>query len=192
MNLRVDTGPITTVVADSTRSYASLAFTTTTYTAFNRVYAKDITDLIQPGTHTYEISDMDPTGDARATRNHGCGIVVLYEDANAVTGTVHLREGLDYLYWKFPAERGNPSELNCIEFKPYTATRAIDLTIFVADVGMSERYRPNRLWYQHGTGITPTLIVSSTDATFFNDPFFDADGAEWDTYLQCVLTSAGK
>ncbi len=183
ITLVVDGGAGIPVTADATFG-PDLAFNT----QYNYVYVAEITSLVQNGTHTYRIDDL--TISSPSGRIYGAGIIAVYEDPSLPTTTIQMKQGLDYLYHGFPGVRGSPSEVNCLFFAANaTFDRVMDVTMFVADVGAN---RPNRLWYEVGTGITPTNLLTSSGAISVTNPFFNSDGEEWDTYESSLVVPSGS
>lgn len=151
---------------------------------YHFVYIKDVTSLVQPGTHTYAVSGVE------LDKVYGASIQVIYEDASLPTRAVKALEGLDSAYWNFPPPRGPNTEVAVITFDAASFDRTLDFAITAGGVDDS-RHRGTALWFQAGSGAPPTDIVG-TGTQIADDPFENYDGAEWDTYTGSVTIPAGS
>ncbi|MCA9872286.1 MAG: hypothetical protein KC441_01490 [Anaerolineales bacterium] len=165
----------------------------------HNVYVADVTPLVQLGTHDYTFSGYtvsEPTGYSGYSLAYGFGLTVVYEDAALPLSHVTILDGLDSVYWGFPAPRNSPSQVNCVTFTANAQDRVMDYTVFVggSEDTTDAANRPNSLHYVTGTGTAPaypTDLSTLPGSGEILDPFVSADGDAWDTYTNSLVVNAG-
>lgn len=124
----------------------------------------DILGLVQPGTHTYNISDHEhgfsAKGSPGSSLNYGVGIWVIYEDASEPYGEVVIHEGQDSFFRFFKPPAGPDSNIQCATFEPDSIDRTVQITHFVSGVDLipdlkAMEPRSNAFWYLTGTNADP-------------------------------------
>ncbi|MBE2223166.1 MAG: DUF3344 domain-containing protein [Anaerolineae bacterium] len=158
-------------------------------------YVADVTSLITtPGEHTYTVSDY-ALGGGQFSYFYGFSILVVYEDLSLTQTEIHLLDGLDSVYWGFPAPRNSPSSVNCITFAPNNIKdRVMDFTIIAGGVEDTPGVlRPNNLYYvTFVSPNTPTLTTPpSAPYVQIPEPLSSADGPEVDTYENQIMVPTG-
>lgn len=162
------------------------------------VWLADVTSYVQLGAHTYTISGFDS---AVAMRN-GAGLMVVYEDASLPVGRVEIQDGLDRFYRGWGEGERGETAVNCFSFDPAGFDRALDLTMFVADIVASGAPRPDALWYLTGSSTDPMpldMVNAPDDGPFDGSlvegppsyPFQSSDGPQWDTYENTITIPTG-
>ena len=103
--------------------------------AQQRHESADITNLMQPGTHVYRVSDhehgMSPTGDFL---NYGTGIWVVYEDLSVPLGELTVYEGQDSFFRNWSPPRGPHTDVNCADFTSSTFARNLETKHLISGV----------------------------------------------------------
>ena len=161
-------------------------------------YVADVTAYVEPGEHTYTISDFD--GGMR--RRDGAGLMVVYEDASLPVSKVEIRDGLDRFCRRWGEGPGGESAVNCFTFDQTTHDRQAEFILFLGEVKAGEDPRPNALWSKTGTDGDPMpvdMVNAPTDGPATGDlvqgppdyPFSSVDGPQWDTYTARVAIPAG-
>ena len=157
-------------------------------TRYNYVWVADVTSLVLQGTTTYTVSDFGPM-----YSEFGAGLVVVYQDGGPVYRFVEIVEGLDGAYHNYGPPRGPDTEVACVQFAADASGRTMNLSFFVGgvNIGGGSGSRPDSLWYQTGTGVTPGNLVNQPGATeIAGQPFDSRDGEEWDTYQDSITVPA--
>lgn len=185
--LAVDNGPATNVQAD-----VQLAQDPWCCQAQQRREVSDVTDLIQPGTHVYNITDHEhsfsPTGNFL---NYGVGIWVVYEDDGEEWGETVVYEGQDSFFRLWLPPIGPHSEVRCFEFEPSDTDRLVEMTHFVSGVDTQVDVRSNAFWYTSGSGAPPVLsvtpgLIGQPGASGYQSPgqypFQSYKQLEWDDF----------
>lgn len=160
--------------------------------AQQRLESAEITALIEPGTHTYQVSDHEhatnPTGDFL---NYGVGIWVIYEDASVDWGKLAVFEGQDSFYRLWTPPRGPHTQVRCFDFDPSPEDRIIETTHFVSGVDTQYGLRSNAFWYMTGSGEKPPAdelpgLIGRAGATGYRPtdgyPFQSYSDLEWDNF----------
>ena len=160
--------------------------------AAQRHESADVTSYIQPGTHTYRISDhehgMAPTGDYL---NYGVGILVVYEDASLSPAEVIIHEGQDSFFRLWTPPRGPHSQVSCADFSPDTEDRTVEMTHLVSGVDTIVDIRSNAFWYMTGSGSKPAAdsvpgLIGQPGAIGYAPvdgyPFQSYTQLEWDNF----------
>lgn len=185
INLSINGAPSVTITADN--SYGPDFWFGSDPARFHFVYSADVTSFILEGINNYTLSGVGPVILA-----YGAGLHVVYEDTTLPTNAIEIIEGLDSAHIGFPPPRGPHTEVSCIQFSPSGTVRSMDFSMFVAGIDVSGDLRPNALWYQTGSGATPTILVDQPGATEIGgQPFNSRDGQEWDTYQNAISIAAG-
>jgi len=155
----------------------------------SHVWVADVTALVLQGTNTYTVSEFGPM-----YAEFGAGLLVVYEDGALPYSFAEIVEGLDGAYHNYPSPRGPDTEVACVQFAATGSPRTMNLSFFVGGVNISggPGSRPNSIWYQTGTGATPSNLVNQLPATEIGgQPLDSLDGEEWDTYQDSITVSAG-
>ena len=198
VSFQVDGGAVNSLTADVMYG-PTFWYTADVPGSFNHnVYVEDVTSLVQLGTHAYTLSDYTVTGPVGYSLTYGFGLIVVYEDPALPLSNITLLDGLDSVYYGFPAPRNSPSQMNCITF-PANATKArvMDYTVFVGgSEDANDTDRPNSLHYATGSGALPTTLVDPNTGNLvlgdeIVDPFTSVDGPAWDTYTNTLVVNAG-
>lgn len=145
--------------------------------AWSSVYRADVTALgvVAPGANSIEVGGMDYNRLCPDCTNNGVGLLVIYDDGGDPVD-IAIKDGLDLAFFQFdpPLDTTVPQTF---DFEPAFDDRVADLTLFAASVA------PNR----------PNVVVVTTDGgeQRFVDPFYNADGPDWDTAVLPVIVPAG-
>lgn len=156
----------------------------------------DVLSLIQPGTHTYTISDHEhgtsPTGNSL---NYGVGIWLVYSDNSVAPGEVAVYEGQDSFFRNWRPPRGPNTEVHCADFDPDpTNPRTLDMIHFVSGVDLladPNQLRSDAFWYMVGSGAKPDQaevpgLINLPGATGYAPagqyPLRSANQLEWDNF----------
>lgn len=136
-------------------------------------YLADLTGvgLVGVGTSSFTVEDDAPGAE-------GASVLVFYDDGGDAS-EFSFWDGVDFA-WGVPSEPAWRQNTDPVTFT-FTAAgeeRGAQLVLFVGDVGGSGR--PNELDITIG-GATQTV----------DQPFFAADGQEWDNYVQELTIPAG-
>ena len=170
----------------------------------------DIISLVQPGLHTYTISDHEHGADPFTTSNnlnYGVGIWIIYEDVSVGSGQVIVFEGQDSFFRLWAPPQGPHSDVRCATFTAATEPRQTEMTHFVSGVdpkantaGLPER-RSNAFWFMTGSGALPNAapepgLFQDPNATGFDPqgqyPLGSYDNLEWDDFAPTgVVVDAG-
>lgn len=137
-------------------------------------YLADLTGegLVGAGTSSFTVED-----DAPGTE--GASVLVFYNDGGDAS-EFSLWDGVDFAWGvtSEPAWRQNADPVT-FTFTAAGEERSAQLVLFVGDVDGGDR--PNQLDVTIGGGATQTV----------DQPFFAADGQEWDNYVQELTIPAG-
>ncbi len=126
----------------------------------------DVSAHIQPGTHTYTISDhehgLSPVAD---NLNYGVGIWVVYEDLTPdpsdLESELIVYQGQDSFFRLWDPPRGPHTEARCVSFDPVDEVRKTELTHLVSGVDPwdtstnAPRERSVAIWHATGNGPQP-------------------------------------
>ena len=172
-----------------------------------RAYVADITavqqggsNIVQPGTHTYNFSGLD------VDEPYGFAIHAIYECPDLPLVDVVYHEGNDF-FWGNGASRGVPaegvqySELVCAEFDAAATALDVKIDLIIPGATPPENSFPGRprtayLWWSSGTGTAPdrisTIIGGTADATSVGQ-IVDGNAADYayDVYSGTVSVPAG-
>jgi hypothetical protein len=145
--------------------------------AWSSVYRADITalGLIGSGANSVDVSGMDYNRGCDDCRNNGVGMLVVYDDGGDLVD-ITIKDGLDLAYYMFdpPLDTTVPQTFT---FAAADEDRVADLVMFAASVA------PNR----------PNVVVVTIDGSEqrFVDPFYNADGPDFDSAEVPVAVPAG-
>lgn len=163
----------------------------------------DVTNLIQPGTHVYNVRGHNhatsPTGDFL---NYGVGIWVVYEDASEEVAEMVVFEGQDSFFRLWSPPRGPHTQVRCYDFAPSESDRVIEMTHFVSGIDRQVDVRSNAFWYLSGSGEKPGPdpepgLIGLPGAVGYRPtggyPFQSYSGLEWDNFTPVggILINAG-
>lgn len=94
---------------------------------------------------------------------YGATVAVISTDPSFPEGVVSLQVGLDGFFYQYRPPEGADSAVVCEVFPAALAEdHFLELDLVVS--GVDEPNRPNRIWYQIGSGPTPTNLVGAPDA----------------------------
>ncbi len=164
------------------------------------VYRAEVTEHVLAGTHDYNLSDFD---DALLNDNgerYGAGLIVVYSQSSLPQARIQIADGVDY----FLEAKGHPaSQLLHFNITPLPIERTASVVVFVGGVAEDQA---TAFWYQteyegpESEAINKSAyladypegsIIDAPGAVDYNnsssdvagvdtDPFYSADGAEYD------------
>lgn len=139
------------------------------------VYLADITGegVVSAGMSSFTVQDG-------ADGALGASVLVFYDDGGDAAA-FSLWDGVDFVWANDDALVRQTAEPVTHTFSSATVSRDAELVLFVGDVGDN---RPNELEITIGT---TTTIIGDDEA----DPFFNADGAQWDNFVLPLTIPAG-
>ena len=136
--------------------------------------------FIQPGLHTYTISDHEHGTDPLETSNalnYGVGIWLVYEDVSATPGELVVFEGQDSFFRDWPPSRKHHTEVRCANFTADAQPRTANLTHLVSGVDPEADPDPrsNAFWWITG-GAVDIQPPPDPEPGLFTGPFVGAIG----------------
>jgi hypothetical protein len=137
--------------------------------AWSSVYPADITalNLVNPGPNSIEVGGMDYNRLCPVCTNNGVGLLVIYDDGGDPVD-IAIKDGLDLAFYLFdpPLDTTVP---RTFDFDPSDNNRVADLVMFASSIAPN---RPN-----------VAVVTIGGDEQRFVDPFYNADGPDWDTAI---------
>ncbi|MGQ9853434.1 MAG: SdrD B-like domain-containing protein [Candidatus Oleimicrobiaceae bacterium] len=178
--LQVDGGPSTPITGEL------IGMTTAIAGRFRFAYRADVTAMITPGVHSLALSGFDPAVLGSSGRAFGGGILVVYQKSDLPLATISIADGVDYfLFSKFHPT----SQVLRFCFSAAPVDRTAQVLLMVGGV---EEDEASGLWYQVGGDAIPAGSIvdapgavdyehsSSTVVGEDTDPFYSAEGQQWD------------
>jgi hypothetical protein len=146
---------------------------------FASTHRADITDffLVSSGPNSLAVDGLDCAND----REHGAGLLVIFDDSVSAAANIQIRDGNDLAFIGFvdPLDRTVPQTFS---FASSEVERTADLVMFFSSVAQ-DALRP--------TAVDITTNGSSGTTTELNNLLGSNDGHEWDTVNISVSVPAG-